>query len=84
MISEKEFLKSNMFCGKLFNSVFIRVNDNGYHNRVCCNMKSATDYVSTIDEILNSNDVLEARKDLKNDIWPDICSPCKVLSLIHI
>lgn len=67
-----------MFCGKLFNSVFIRVNDNGYHNRVCCNMKSATDYVSTIDEILNSNDVLEARKDLKNDIWPDICSPCKV------
>ncbi len=67
-----------MFCGKLYNSVFIRVNDNGYHDRVCCNMKSAANYVSTIDEIVHSSDVLEARRHLKNNIWPDICKPCEV------
>ena len=70
--------KTDMFCAKLYNSVFVRVNDNGYHDRVCCNMKSATSYVSTINEIINSKDVLLAREQLAKDIWPDICSPCKV------
>ena len=73
-----------MHCIKLYNHMFLRSTDKGFHVKACCLAGNSTqDYelndvhVKNINEIQNHDVLRDARLKFEKGHWPEICLSCK-------
>ena len=73
-----------MYCAKLYNHMFLRSTDKGFHLKACCLAGNSTKdyelnkvYVQNVEEIKNHDIIRDARLSFEKDIWPEVCLNCK-------